>query len=193
MPFASQRNAPPSVCPRRSIGAERWPADTRRAPRGAVESGLLGSLTSRLTGDTQLGITITVDATDTHVSAVRTSVSPAYGFAKDCRQRRRRRRHGRYINEIGTLAHAQDLNALLGLAAVQGLELEQWYGALVAVDTEEFDPPPVGSGELTALLEVEGHMASTYGFRQLGQLAHLVLRRPPRHKRLPAQRSQPDS
>jgi SAM-dependent methyltransferase len=83
-----------------------------------------------------------------------------------------------YVNEIGTPAHAQDLEALLALGAAHGLELEQWYGVRIAVDTEELDPrPPSDPEELTALLEVEDHLASTDPFRHLGQLAHLVLRR----------------
>ncbi|MEO6700531.1 MAG: methyltransferase domain-containing protein [Jatrophihabitantaceae bacterium] len=84
-----------------------------------------------------------------------------------------------YLNEIGTPAHAQDFDALIAVAARQGLQLEQWYGIRIAVDTEELDPPPPSDpDELIALLEVEEYLASTDPFRQLGQLAHVILRRP---------------
>ncbi|MDQ2956021.1 MAG: methyltransferase domain-containing protein [Actinomycetota bacterium] len=84
-----------------------------------------------------------------------------------------------YVNEIGTPAHAQDFEALVAVGARHGLELEQWYGIRIAVDTEELDPPPPSDpDELAALLEVEDYLASTDPFRQLGQLAHLILRRP---------------
>lgn len=87
-----------------------------------------------------------------------------------------------YINEIGTPAHAQDFESLVAVGAMHGLELEEWYGLRIAVDTEELDPPPPSDlDELTALLEVEDHLASTDPFRQLGQLAHLILRRPEGH------------
>lgn len=87
-----------------------------------------------------------------------------------------------YVNEIGAPARAQDFQALLDLGSKHGLELEQWYGIRIAVDTEELDaPPPSDPDELTALLEVEDYLASTDPFRQLVQLAHLVLRRPEVH------------
>jgi SAM-dependent methyltransferase len=95
-------------------------------------------------------------------------------------ERNRARADGRdmeYVNEIGTPAHAQDFEALVALGARHGLELEQWYGVRIAVDTEELDPPPPSDPEeLAVLLEVEDYLASTDPFRQLGQLAHLVLR-----------------
>ncbi len=84
-----------------------------------------------------------------------------------------------YVNEIGTPAHAQDLDALLALCGAHGLELERWYGVRIAVDSEELDPPPPSDpDELAALLDVEDHLASTDPFRQLGQLAHVILKRP---------------
>ena len=84
-----------------------------------------------------------------------------------------------YVNEIGTPAHAQDLDALITVGAAHGLQFEQWYGVRIAVDLEELDPPPPSDPEeLTALLEVEDYLASTDPFRQLGQLAHVVLKRP---------------
>lgn len=87
-----------------------------------------------------------------------------------------------YVNEIGTPAHAQDFQALVAVGAAHGLELEEWYGVRIAVDTEELDPPPPSDpDELAALLEVEDYLASTDPFRQLGQLAHLILRRPGGH------------
>ncbi len=84
-----------------------------------------------------------------------------------------------YINEIGAPARAQDFDALIAVGAAHGLALEDWYGLRIAVDTEELDPePPADPAELAALLEVEEHLSSTDPFRQLGQLAHLILRRP---------------
>ena len=83
-----------------------------------------------------------------------------------------------YVNELGTPAHAQDFQSLLTLTAEHGLELEDWYGIRIAVDSAELDPPPPSDpDELIALLEVEDYLASTDPFRQLGQLAHLLLRR----------------
>ena len=53
-----------------------------------------------------------------------------------------------------------------------------WYGVRIAVDAEELDPPPPsGPRELAALLDVEERLGATDPYRQLGQLAHLILRR----------------
>ena len=42
----------------------------------------------------------------------------------------------------------------------------------------ELDPaPPSDPGELAALLDVEERLGATDPYRQLGQLAHLILRR----------------
>jgi S-adenosylmethionine-dependent methyltransferase len=83
-----------------------------------------------------------------------------------------------YVNELGTPAHAQQLNAILELGTAHGLELETWYGVRIAVDAEEVDPPPPSDPEeFEALLEVEDYLASTDPFRPLGQLAHLILKR----------------
>jgi S-adenosylmethionine-dependent methyltransferase len=84
----------------------------------------------------------------------------------------------RYINEIGTPARADDLAALTALAAAHGLRLENWYGVRIAVDPEELDPPPPSDPrELATLLDVEERLGSTDPYRQLGQLAHLILRK----------------
>jgi SAM-dependent methyltransferase len=84
-----------------------------------------------------------------------------------------------YVNEIGAPARAQGFDTLLAAGAAHGLELEEWYGIRIAVDTEEQDPaPPSDPEELIALLEVEDHLASRDPYRQLGQLAHIILRRP---------------
>jgi S-adenosylmethionine-dependent methyltransferase len=65
--------------------------------------------------------------------------------------------------------------------AAHGLELENWYGVRIAVDMEELDPPPPSDpGELAALLDVEERLGAADPYRQLGQLAHLILRRPGR-------------
>jgi S-adenosylmethionine-dependent methyltransferase len=63
-------------------------------------------------------------------------------------------------------------------AAARGLELENWYGVRIAVDMAELDPPPPSDPrELAALLDVEERLGATDPYRQLGQLAHLILRR----------------
>jgi S-adenosylmethionine-dependent methyltransferase len=88
------------------------------------------------------------------------------------------RRDMRYINELGTPARADDLDALTGTAAACGLRLENWYGVRIAVDPDETDPPPPSDpGELAALLDVEERLGATDPYRQLGQLAHLILRK----------------
>jgi S-adenosylmethionine-dependent methyltransferase len=85
----------------------------------------------------------------------------------------------RYVNEIGTPARADDLDTLTAAAAAAGLELEHWYGVRIAVDLEELDPaPPPDPSQLAALLDVEERLGATDPYRQLGQLAHLILRRP---------------
>jgi S-adenosylmethionine-dependent methyltransferase len=85
----------------------------------------------------------------------------------------------RYINEIGTPARADDLQTLIAAAAAGGLDLEHWYGVRIAVDLEELDPaPPSDPSQLAALLDVEERLGATDPYRQLGQLAHLILRRP---------------
>jgi len=84
----------------------------------------------------------------------------------------------RYINEIGAPARADSLDSLTATAATHGLELEHWYGVRIAVDAEELDPPPPSDPrELAALLDVEERLGATDPYRQLGQLAHLILRR----------------
>lgn len=88
------------------------------------------------------------------------------------------RRDMRYINEIGTPARADDLETLTATAAAAGLELENWYGVRIAVDMEELDPaPPSDPSQLAALLDVEERLGATDPYRQLGQLAHLILRK----------------
>lgn len=86
----------------------------------------------------------------------------------------------RYTNEIGAPARADDFDQLVASAAASGLVLERWYGVRIAVDLAELDPaPPDDPAELAALLEVEERLGETDPYRALGQLAHLVLRRPP--------------
>jgi S-adenosylmethionine-dependent methyltransferase len=85
-----------------------------------------------------------------------------------------------YLNEIGAPARADFLDALTSAAGACGLELERWYGVRIAVDMTELDPPPPSDPrELAALLDVEERLGATDPYRQLGQLAHLILRRPP--------------
>jgi S-adenosylmethionine-dependent methyltransferase len=85
----------------------------------------------------------------------------------------------RYVNEIGAPARADDLETLTAAAAANGLELENWYGVRIAVDPEELDPaPPSDLGQLAALLDVEERLGAADPYRQLGQLAHLILRKP---------------
>lgn len=91
---------------------------------------------------------------------------------------RRDGRDMRYVNEIGTPARADDFATLTSYAATLGLSLENWYGVRIAVDPEEADPePPHDPSQLAALLDVEERLGATDPYRQLGQLAHLVLRK----------------
>jgi len=84
----------------------------------------------------------------------------------------------RYVNEIGTQARTDDIAALAAHAANFGLSLENWYGVRIAVDMNEVDPePPQDPRELAALLDVEERLGATDPYRQLAQLAHLVLRK----------------
>jgi SAM-dependent methyltransferase len=86
----------------------------------------------------------------------------------------------RYTNEIGAPARADDFERLVTTGAAAGLELEQWYGVRIAVDLAEVDPPPPDDPAcLATLLDVEERLGSTDPYRALGQLIHLVLRRPP--------------
>jgi S-adenosylmethionine-dependent methyltransferase len=86
----------------------------------------------------------------------------------------------RYLNEIGAPARADDIDALTRTASRCGLALENWYGVRIAVDPEELDPaPPSDPSEPAALLDVEERLGATDPYRQLGQLAHLILRRAP--------------
>jgi SAM-dependent methyltransferase len=85
----------------------------------------------------------------------------------------------RYRNEIGAPARADDIGTLTEVAGESGLELVRWYGVRTAVDMAELDPPaPAGPGQLAALLDVEEHLGATDPYRQLAQLAQLILRRP---------------
>jgi S-adenosylmethionine-dependent methyltransferase len=84
----------------------------------------------------------------------------------------------RYCNEIGAPARADNLEALTAVATAYGLQLENWYGVRIAVDLDELDPaPPSDPRELAALLDVEERLGATDPYRQLGQLAHLILRK----------------
>jgi S-adenosylmethionine-dependent methyltransferase len=84
----------------------------------------------------------------------------------------------RYLNEIGAPSRADCFDALTSAASASGLELEDWYGVRIAVDAEELDPPPpTDPRELAALLDVEERLGAMDPYRQLGQLAHLILRR----------------
>ncbi len=84
-----------------------------------------------------------------------------------------------YVNELGTAARADDVTTLVTLGAGAGLRLEQWYGVRVAVDLAEQDPrPPADPAELAALIEVEDRLGRIDPYRQLAQLAHVILRRP---------------
>jgi SAM-dependent methyltransferase len=84
----------------------------------------------------------------------------------------------RYINEIGAPARADDVDALTTCATAYGLVLENWYGVRIAVDSEELDPaPPSDPRELAALLDIEERLGASDPYRQLGQLALLILRK----------------
>lgn len=93
---------------------------------------------------------------------------------------RRDGRDMRYVNEIGTPARADDLESVTSHAATLGLSLDNWYGVRIAADLDEVDPqPPPDPEELEALLDVEERLGATDPYRQLGQLAHVILRRTP--------------
>jgi S-adenosylmethionine-dependent methyltransferase len=79
-----------------------------------------------------------------------------------------------------TSARADELETLTAAAAaVDRLELEYWYGVQIAVDLEELGPAPLSDpSHLAALLDVEERLGSADPYRQLGQLAHLILRKP---------------
>jgi SAM-dependent methyltransferase len=88
------------------------------------------------------------------------------------------KRDMRYLNEIGAPARADYMDGLIRVAAEHGLALENWYGVRIAVDAEELDPPPPSDPlQLTALLDAEERLGAIDPYRQLGQLAHLILRR----------------
>lgn len=92
---------------------------------------------------------------------------------------RAQRRDMRYLNEIGAPARADEIDTLAEVAVESGLELVRWYGVRVAVDLAELDPSaPADPRQLAALLDVEEHLGATDPYRQLAQLAHLILRRP---------------
>ncbi|MFC6704158.1 class I SAM-dependent methyltransferase [Flexivirga alba] len=85
----------------------------------------------------------------------------------------------RYTNEIGAPARADSFDRLVAAANDVGLQLEQWYGIRIAYDLADEEPvSPTDPAELTALLAVEERLGAMDPFRQLGQLAHLVFRRP---------------
>jgi len=85
----------------------------------------------------------------------------------------------RYLNEIGAPARTDDIDTLAEMAAGSGLELVRWYGVRVAVDLAELDPAaPADPRQLAALLDVEEYLGATDPYRQLAQLAHIILRRP---------------
>ena len=99
-------------------------------------------------------------------------VDDAVGVAAD----RRRRGDPAHVRDIGR--HAADPAIRRPPAAGYGLRLETWYGVRIAVDQGELDPPPPSDPrELAALLDVEERLGATDPYRQLGQLAHLILRK----------------
>lgn len=84
----------------------------------------------------------------------------------------------RYLNEIGATARTDNIDTLVEVAVESGLELVRWYGVRVAVDAAELDPPaPADPLQLAALLDVEEHLGAIDPYRQLAQLAHIILRR----------------
>ena len=85
----------------------------------------------------------------------------------------------RYTNEIGAPARADSFDRLVTAANDVGLQLEEWYGIRIAYDLADEEPAaPTDPAELAALLAVEERLGAMDPFRQLGQLAHLVFRRP---------------
>ena len=99
----------------------------------------------------------------------------------ECDAARAEHRDMAYVNELGTPARADTVDALVADAREAGMDLEAWYGVRVAVDMAELDPaPPADPAEWEALLAVEERLGAMDPFRQLAQLAHIVLRRPAR-------------
>lgn len=85
----------------------------------------------------------------------------------------------RYTNEISAPARADSFDRLVAAANDAGLQLEEWYGIRIAYDLADDNPaPPTDPAELEALLAVEERLGTMDPFRHLGQLAHLVFRRP---------------
>lgn len=112
--------------------------------------------------------------------AARQDWSAALAAFEEADRARLARRDVTYVNEIGAPARADDLDQLVGYAGRRGLGLEDWYGVRVAVDLEEQDPPaPTDPQVLADLLDVEERLGTIDPFRQLGQLALVVLRRTP--------------
>lgn len=110
--------------------------------------------------------------------AARQDWSAALAAFEEYDAARAEQRDMRYVNEIGTPARADDLSALEAIGARHGLRLENWYGVRIAVDAGETDPPPpTDPHELATLLDVEERLGATDPYRQLGQLAHLILRK----------------
>jgi SAM-dependent methyltransferase len=109
--------------------------------------------------------------------AARQDWAAARAAFEEADRARREHRDVRYINEIGTPARAVDLDELVACAGRHGLELEDWYGVRIAVDSEEADPPaPTDPQALADLIDVEERLGTTDPFRHLGQLALVVLR-----------------
>lgn len=87
----------------------------------------------------------------------------------------------RYTNEIGAPARADSFDRLVTAASEAGLALEEWYGIRIALDLEDGKadaPPPSDPAEFAALVAVEERLGAMDPYRWLGQLAHLVFRRP---------------
>ncbi len=125
-----------------------------------------------------LALAIRLPASVVWRAAARQDWPAALAAFDDYQAAQRDGRDLRYVNEIGTPARADDLAAVTAEAGRLGLHLENWYGVRIAVDPAELDPePPRDPQQLTALFDVEERLGCTDPYRQLGQLAHLILRR----------------
>jgi SAM-dependent methyltransferase len=140
---------------------------------------VVGELAARVAPGGLLAIAARTSISALWRPAARQDWQAAVAAIRELDTARAETRDMRYVNEIGSPARADDFDKLVALARATGLELENWYGVRVAVDMAEHDPAaPADPDEWAALLAVEEHLGATDPFRQLAQLAHLILRRP---------------
>jgi SAM-dependent methyltransferase len=140
--------------------------------RVALRAGSVGSLASVTGGEVYdavllLGVLMYLQASEPVIAELAAHVAPGGFLALAARTT---------TSALWRPAARQDWQA--ALAASYGLGLENWYGVRIAIDQHELDPaPPSDPHQLAALLDVEERLSATDPYRQLGRLAHLVLRK----------------